>query len=306
MQSKIILETTRLTLREFILEDVHFIIALLNSPNWFEFIGDKGVRTLKDAKNYFNNNLLSSYKKNGFGLWLVQLKDSKIPIGMCGLVNRDSLDDIDIGFAILPDYEGLGYGFEIAKATIDYANYNLKINTIIAITDSNNIKSIKLLEKIGLRFERTLVLTESDSVLVFAPAKYHKDKKEIQELTSSFFDLFTNTDERVPCLKKIHELFIPDGRIINNSKRSPKIYNLDTFIKPRIQILTNGKLTNFCESEVSSKVEIFKNIAHRWSLYTKSGIRDGVYFESRGVKTIQFVKKKEKWKIASIVWSDEN
>ena len=127
MKFEKILETERLVLREFNINDAEFILELLNTPAWIEFIGDKKIHTLQDAENYLEKGPIDSYNKNGFGLWLILLKDGSIPIGMCGLVNRESLDDIDIGFAFLPEHSKLGYGFEIAYATMNYARNVLGI-----------------------------------------------------------------------------------------------------------------------------------------------------------------------------------
>jgi len=168
MQKKIILETSRLCLREFELNDHNFIFKLVNSPDWLKYIGDKNVSTQDDAKKYLKTGPIKSYKNNGFGLWLVQLKDSSIPIGMCGLINRKTLQNIDIGFALLPQHYGLGYGFEIAKATMSFATNTLNLKRIVAITDPDNFPSIKLLNKIGLHFEKTLELSENDTVLLFS------------------------------------------------------------------------------------------------------------------------------------------
>lgn len=305
MKNTTILETQRLSLREFNLNDSEFIINLVNSPKWLEFIGDKGVKTAEDAINYLENGPIKSYKENGFGLWLVQLKGSNIPIGMCGLVNRETLNNVDIGFAILPDYLGLGYGFEITSATMSYAKNNLKLDKIIAITDSNNIASIKLLNKIDFYFEKTLNLTENDSVLVFSPLNNKEELNEIDKLTTAFFDLFTNANGKIPDVKKIKDLFIATGMIISNTNGSPEIYNLAQFIIPREKMLNDETLINFCENEISHKTEIFGNIAHRFSLYQKSGKLNGVDFESKGVKTIQFVKVNNEWKMSSVAWSDE-
>ena len=166
-----ILETERLVLQEFSIDHAEFILTLLNTPAWLEYIGDKNVRTIEDAVNYLENGPIKSYKENGFGLWLILLKNSSTPIGMCGLVKRESLDDIDIGFALLPEYSKLGYGYEIANATLNYANQVLRIDKVVAITDSNNIPSIKLLNKLGLQFEKKLKLSENDTVLLFSPLK---------------------------------------------------------------------------------------------------------------------------------------
>jgi RimJ/RimL family protein N-acetyltransferase len=171
MEPKKILETERLVLQEFSIDDAEFILILLNTPAWLEYIGDKNVRAIEDAVNYLENEPIKSYKENGFGLWLILLKNGSTPIGMCGLIKRESLDDIDIGFALLPEYSKLGYAYEIAQATINYATNVLQINKIIAITDSNNIPSIKLLNKLGLQFEKQLKLSENDTVLLFSPLK---------------------------------------------------------------------------------------------------------------------------------------
>ncbi len=305
MGPKKILETERLVLREFSIDDAEFILTLLNTPGWLKYIGDKNVRTLEDAVNYLENGPLKSYKENGFGLWLTLLKNSSVPIGMCGLVNRESLDDIDIGFALLPEYSKLGYGYEIAYATINYANNVLRINKLVAITDSNNIPSIILLNKLGLQFEKTLNLSENDTVLLFSQLKAERDRLEIDALTYRFFDLFTNKDGRVPNVKEIKSIFIPNGILISNTEDTPIDYDLDGFIRPREEMLTNGTLTNFCEREISNRTELFGNIAQRFSLYEKTGELNGERFETKGMKTIQFVKINGKWKMSSVAWSDE-
>jgi RimJ/RimL family protein N-acetyltransferase len=305
VKPKKILETERLVLREFSIDDAEFIVTLLNSPGWLEYIGDKNVRTIEDAENYLENVPIKSYKENGFGLWLTALKNNSSPIGMCGLIKRESLDDIDIGFALLPEFSKLGYAYEIAHATLNYANHVLRIDKVVAITDSNNIPSINLLNKLGLQFEKTLNLSENDTVLLFSPLNATQDRLEIDALTARFFDLFTNKDGRVPNVKDIKYIFIPNGILINNTEDAPANYNLDGFIKPREEMLTNGTLTNFCEMEISHSTEIFGNIAQRFSLYEKTGELNNQHFETTGMKTIQFVKVNGKWKMSSVAWSDE-
>jgi RimJ/RimL family protein N-acetyltransferase len=150
-----IIETKRLGLRELTLEDTDFILHLLNSPGWIQFIGDRNVKTHQQAVNYLQQGPLQSYHENGFGLSLVEKKDDKTSIGMCGLLKRDSLANPDIGFAFLPDFQGQGYAFEIATATLAYATDRLSISKVWAITLANNLKSIRLLEKLGLRFLKT-------------------------------------------------------------------------------------------------------------------------------------------------------
>lgn len=159
-----ILETERLRLRKFTLDDTKFIIELLNSPGWIEFIGDRNVKTEEQAIEYLKNGPLKSYKQNGFGLSLVETKDDQ-PIGMCGILKRDTLENPDIGFAFLPEFTGKGYAYEIANATLSYAINNLKISKISAITLPHNISSIKLLEKIGMKPVKSFLQNGEDLLL---------------------------------------------------------------------------------------------------------------------------------------------
>jgi RimJ/RimL family protein N-acetyltransferase len=155
-----VLETERLQILEFKKKDAKFVFDLVNEPAWIEFIGDKNVKTLNDASNFIEHKLQLSYKENGFGLFLVQLKELNIPIGMCGLVNRPELDDIDVGFAFLAKHRKKGYAFESSKAMLDYAKNTLKINKIVAITNPNNMASGKLLEKLGFTFDKLIDLSK--------------------------------------------------------------------------------------------------------------------------------------------------
>ena len=305
MSSKSILETERLTLREFLLDDAPFILTLVNTPEWLKFIGDKNVHSIEDAEQYLISGPIKSYTDNGFGLSTVILKSSNQPIGMCGLVNRESLEDIDIGFALLSEYEGYGYAYEIASATMRRAKETLGIQKVVAITDANNISSIKLINKLGLQFEKTVHLAINDSALLFTPSNVEKDKEEIDKLTNTFFSLFTNKDNAIPNVTEIKTLFIPRGMIISNTGENISIYNLDEFIKPREKLLSDGTLTDFSERELNSTTEIFGNIAQRFCFYEKSGVLNGNAFETRGMKTIQFVKVNAVWKMSSVAWSDE-
>ena len=148
------LETDRLRIDKFTVDDAPFILTLLTMPSWLEFIGDRGVRTVKDAHQYILDNPISSYRQHGFGPYAVRLKSNKALIGMCGLHRRTFLPDVDIGFAFLPDYAGQGYGYESASALIAYGRDVLGFTRITGITKPTNENSIRLLEKLGLRFEK--------------------------------------------------------------------------------------------------------------------------------------------------------
>jgi len=161
-----ILETERLKVRWLTVNDTKFIIELLNSPDWIKFIGDRNVKTEDQAKKYLEDGPLKSYTDNGFGLYLVELKDEAIPIGMCGILKREHLQNPDIGFAFLPEFIGKGFAFEVADATMIYAKETLKLPEILAITLPYNKLSIKLLEKIGMKFIKIFSFPNDDEQLM--------------------------------------------------------------------------------------------------------------------------------------------
>jgi ribosomal-protein-alanine N-acetyltransferase len=164
-----VLDTERLGLRWLSAEDAAFMLELVNDPAWLRFIGDRGVRTLEDARDYIRNGPVAMYHRVGFGLYLVELKQSRTPIGICGLIERVGLEDIDIGFAFLPAFCGQGYAYESAAAIMGYARDTVGLNRVVAITAPDNQRSIRLLKKLGLSFENMLRLGEDQSeVMLFA------------------------------------------------------------------------------------------------------------------------------------------
>lgn len=163
---KTIRETERLLLREFNLMDAAFIIELVNSPGWLAYIGDRNIKTIEQAAAYLMNGPIKSYAQNGFGLYMVELKADSMPIGMCGILKRETLENPDIGFAFLPACTGQGYAFESAAATMVFAKEVLRLPFICAITVPENKASIKLLEKIGLKLVKPVQYKGSDETLI--------------------------------------------------------------------------------------------------------------------------------------------
>jgi RimJ/RimL family protein N-acetyltransferase len=162
----LILETERLRLRQFTFDDTKFIVELLNSPGWIEFIGDRNIKTEERAIQYLQNGPMKSYLENGYGLSLVETKNGQ-PIGMCGIIRRATLEYPDIGFAFLQKSTGKGYAYEIATATLNYAINNLKLSKILAITVPHNTRSIRLLEKIGMRFVKRFTNENGEELFLF-------------------------------------------------------------------------------------------------------------------------------------------
>ncbi len=157
-----VLETDRLILRQQSIEDAAFILELMNDPSWIQYIGDRGLRTLEDARKQILDGPIAMYDRLGYGFYITELKDGSIPIGICGLVKRDFLEDPDVGYAYLPAFWGKGYAYEAASAVMDYAKSVLGLNRIVAITSEDNHASAKLLEKLGLHYERMIRYANTD------------------------------------------------------------------------------------------------------------------------------------------------
>jgi RimJ/RimL family protein N-acetyltransferase len=164
-----VIETERLILRRVTVEDDEFILELLNDPSWLRFIGDKGVRTPDAARDYILQSLVALYERLGFGLYLTELKGEGVPIGICGLIKRDALEDVDIGFAFLPAFRGKGYAYESALAVMEYGKRTFGLKRLAAITSPDNYGSAKLLEKLGFHFEGMVKLSnDSPAISLYA------------------------------------------------------------------------------------------------------------------------------------------
>ena len=164
-------QTERLLLRWLDPGDSAFILELVNDPSWMRYIGDKGVKTIQDAKRYIENGPVEMYQRLGFGRYMVDLKENGVPIGICGLIKRDALPDVDLGFAFLPRFWGNGYAFESASAVMSYGREALGLSRIVAILSQDNHRSAKLLEKLGFRFDSTVSLQPGgDQLMLYAAA----------------------------------------------------------------------------------------------------------------------------------------
>ena len=154
--------TARLRLRTAHLGDADFYLALVNDPGFLEHIGDRGIRTRDDAVQALLDGPMAMQYARGHSLYVVELKEGGAPIGMCGLIKRDTFDDVDIGFAFLPAFRACGYAAEAAQATLAHGFATIGLRRIIAITSPDNAASGRLLEKVGLRFERMLAIPGED------------------------------------------------------------------------------------------------------------------------------------------------
>lgn len=153
-----VLETARLALREFTADDGEFVLRLVNEPSFLRYIGDRGVRTLDDARKYIADGPVAGYARDGHGLMRVERKSDGVSLGMCGLLKRDALPEPDIGFSFFPEYWSQGYALEAASVVMRHARETLAIGRILAITTRDNASSMRLLDKLGFRFERMVAL----------------------------------------------------------------------------------------------------------------------------------------------------
>ena len=157
----VVAETSRLRIRHLLAADAAFICQLLNEPSFIENIADKGVRTELDALHYMAEGPVKSYQQHGYGLFLVEDNASRQPLGLCGLLFRDFLQETDIGFAFLPQYWGQGYAYEAAAAVMHFGYSKLNLKRIVGLTSAGNTTSVKLLHRLGLRFEKMVMMLPS-------------------------------------------------------------------------------------------------------------------------------------------------
>ncbi len=161
-------ETGRLLLRPFVREDAAFVLRLLNEPSFIENIGDRGVRTLEQAVRYLEDGPLASYAKNGHGLELVAVKETRQPIGMCGLLKRDGQPDLDIGYALLPEFWSKGYAREAVEAVLAHGRTSMGLAVVAAYVSPGNAASIRLLATFGfVPAGRAQLTPGAPEVLVF-------------------------------------------------------------------------------------------------------------------------------------------
>ena len=159
----LVLETPRLRLTHLSEADAPFILELLNEPAFLRDIGDKNVRTAEDACPYLREGPIASYAQHGFGLYRIELKTTREPLGMCGILKRGVLQHPDLGYALLQRHWARGYAIEAAAATMSYASEQLGLDPILAITAPENPSSIRVLEKLGFQFDRIVALAGYDS-----------------------------------------------------------------------------------------------------------------------------------------------
>jgi RimJ/RimL family protein N-acetyltransferase len=305
----LILQTPRLRLRWFTQGDAVFMRRLLNDPGWIANIGDRGVHTRKQAAHWIQSRHVATYGRLGFGFWAVERLADNALIGMCGLIQRDTLPEVDLGYALLPRFRGQGYAREAAAACLRYAHEVLGLAEVWGITSPDNSGSAAVLQQIGLRDDgiRRLAGDERETWVFRAPARdLGDDHAQIDALVRRFFASFNNRDSAIPTLAALPHYFALDA-VIRTGDPLGTVTATDVhgFIGPRAELLLGGRLRDFEEHETEDRTDIAGAIAQRWLRYTKRGTLDGKPFEGSGTKAMLFTKTRRGWKIASLAWHDD-
>lgn len=288
--------TERLQLKILTDNDHPFILELVNTPGWLQFIGDRNIKTEEQAKAYIQKVTESPQ----IYYWTVTPANENRTIGIITLVKREYLEHFDLGFAFLPDFEGKGYAAEATRAVMYSVPEISKDDKILAITTEENHRSVKLLEKLKFCFDCVI---EADDKTLWQYA-LSKDHLLIGKSVHDFYRIFSNTFQQ-PEFDRIYELCSSFASIIKKSGDSAEIYDLESFIDPRKKILTDGTLTEFSEWETAEETRVVGNIAQRYSTYRKKGMLHGKYFEASGHKIFQLMKENGSWKIVHVIWEDE-
>jgi RimJ/RimL family protein N-acetyltransferase len=307
----LILETERLRLRWFhpTDADADFLRALLNDPGWLANIGERNVRTRRQAKTWIATRHTATYGRLGFGFWAVERKSDGALMGMCGLIKRDTLMEVDVGYALMPAFRGQGYAREAAAACVRYAQDVLGLPEVWGITGPDNAPSAGVLQQIGLRDAGiTRLVGNDDDTWVFKSPRVEPgdDQAQIDALTRRFLSAFTNRDGAIPTLPALPHYFMLDATVrVADTLGTVTTTDVHGFIAPRAELLVGGRLKDFEEHETESRTEIRGGIAQRWLRYAKRGTLDGAAFEGGGTKALQFVRTARDWKIASLLWTDD-
>ncbi|MFC5179774.1 GNAT family N-acetyltransferase [Actinomadura harenae] len=244
--------------------------------------------------------VLERYARDGrriFGIWL-----DGVLVGGTMFVSFDTESGVcELGCWLEPSAEGRGLISPVIRRMIDWAFRERGLTRAEWRSLPDNARSIRVAERLGMTREtEELWALSSDDWNPPAP-----ETADLDRVMDAMLAAFDNTGDRTPDLASLRDLFLPQAVIVNNTGPEPAVYDLDAFITPRQKILTDGTLTSFSEWEVAHRTEVTGSIAHRFSDYRKSGIRDGVPFEGSGRKSTQFVQTPTGWRITSLTWTDD-
>lgn len=283
----------RLILNPIHISDATFILRLVNSPGWLEFIGDRKISDIAGAIKYIEN--IDNNSDSFF--WVVFDKVSQQPLGVVSLIQRTYLPCPDIGFAFLSEFGKQGYAFEAATCILEKLAVNSDHKTILATTLTTNTNSKRLLERLGLVYVQN-IMVEGEELMLYTT---DKDQTEIDLLIEGYYAFFKNSNQD---WEMIQRFFTAKATITKVFQRNIEQFDVAAFLAPRKKLLTNGTLTEFSEVEIERHTQIEGQIAHRFSGYRKNGLWEGKLYAGSGTKSFQLVKTTDGWKIHSLLWDD--
>ena len=308
-----ILHTPRLTLRWFDEADAAFVKKLLNEPSWIRHIGPRGVHTWRYARRWIASRLVASYGRQGFGFWAVERRADQAVIGMCGLIQRETLPEVDLGYALLPRFWGQGFAREAAAACLRYGHEVLGLRTIWGITGPDNVASGRVLLAIGMHeagLRRLPGDTADTRVHVWqAPPSPQDDddQAQIDALAARLVGAFDNHGEAPPTLPALPHHFLP-GAVIHHAvaARPAQTLNLHGFIAPRAALLHGGRLRQHHGWQLDHRTDLHGPFAQRWMRCASRGRLDDRDVQTSSSSVMQLVRQPRGWKIAALAWHDDD
>lgn len=291
------LETERLTLEPLAQRDGEFILELVNSAGWLQFIGDRNVHNAEDAANYIKAIL----ENQQIAYWTVRSKTANRPIGIVTFIKKDYLEFPDIGFAFLPAQGKLGYAYEASDAVLRHVLSTTDTANVYATTVPENIQSIGLLSKLGFEYKNGISV-DSDQLQVY---QLTAPRVDINRLVWQFLAEFNNQNGRTVQLESLRSLCHPKVQLIKKFTNDCETLDLDSFIETRQGLLTDGSLIDFQESETTAQTSIKGGLAQRISTITKSWQQNGTAYRQTGTKLFQLLKNDTGWQISAVLWEDE-
>ncbi|GEM_PF-143039 len=283
----------RLILRPMHVSDAPFILRLLNSPGWIEFIGDRKITDEQGAIKYIEN--IDGSSESFF--WVAFDRLNQVPLGVVSLIQRTYLPFPDIGFAFLSEFGKQGFAFEAANCVLKKLCESPDYTTILATTMTTNVNSQRLLERLGLLYIQNIVV-EHEELMLYST---NKEQTEIDVMIQAYYDFLKN---KTADWKPFQEFFTPEATIAKMDSGILNDLSIADFLAPRIKLLTDGTLTDFSEVEVGQYTQIRDSIAHRFSSYRKNGLWGGKLYTGSGTKSFQLVKTTAGWKIHSLIWDE--
>lgn len=304
-----VLRTDRLSLRWFNDDDAPRVLELLNEPAWIANVSDPGVRDVAAAREWMQSRLVAPYWTHGHGFWAVERRADGEFLGLCGVFKRAALPHADLGYGLLARHHGHGYAREAAAACLRYAHEVLGLDTVLAITAPHNAASARLLAAIAMT-DRGLHPVDGYAHDERLFESHHSgsetDAAQIDALAARFLGAFDNRGDALPKLAALPCWLLPDAQI----RRRDAHAGIDTmdvrgFVLPRAELLFGGRLREFSEAELTHETRIHGAIAQRWLRYRKAGVLDGAPWGGTGSKSLQLVKCDGRWRIAAVMWEDD-